>query len=1304
MATAFNNHTGSHRPNRKARRARTTPATASVLPVPSPGVWPGGSGYARYVGRVGALAVALGLGAAVATGFGVGGVGVAWATEDGETQTGDAPDGGQPADPQDESNLNTNTPTGAPQPTGTNTPPSGPTNAPSVPQMQFDSSGGALYPADDEDKDADEKEGADVSGQQGLSLTPPLPNTPPAADPPPPASPADSKIVVPQTNPGLNAPPAPPIPPGVTLPDPSTDTLKIEDNPGTGSLAARAGGGGGTQALTMFSALAADPDPQGPQLLMAAAAAAPGTPAPAPLVDQPDNLFEAVLGAPVVLANIAVTAVTTLLSSILTPGPTTPAPPVMLFVVLGWVQRELQRTFFNQSPTAVVDNVSTSEDVDANIAVLANDTDPDINTGPNAFPGDVLTVTDYTQPALGSVVLNPNGTFTYTPGQGLDDGETATDSFTYTVSDEASPWHIHGLGGLFFGGGHTSTATVNVTVTGANDAPVAVDDVDETTEDDPVSGNVLDNDTDIDVEDLTVANPGTLIGAHGTLTLAEDGSYTYTPGLGRVTLDAAQVDQGTWTDAIYIDGDKPYVAFTFTPTTTGTYVIEQVNAPTDTTLFIYDGPFDATAQSTNLLDTDDDSGPGLTPRLTVDLTAGQTYTIVNSTYDTGEALGLPLSFTTNGPAEIAGITVDPATDPLVQGLDDGETLEDTFTYLATDGDDFDDATLTVTINGLNDAPDAVDDVAQTTEDDPVSGNVLDNDTDIDVEDLTVANPGTLIGAHGTLTLAEDGSYTYTPGLGRVTLDAAQVDQGTWTDAIYIDGDKPYVAFTFTPTTTGTYVIEQVNAPTDTTLFIYDGPFDATAQSTNLLDTDDDSGPGLTPRLTVDLTAGQTYTIVNSTYDTGEALGLPLSFTTNGPAEIAGITVDPATDPLVQGLDDGETLEDTFTYLATDGDDFDDATLTVTINGLNDAPDAVDDVAQTTEDDPVSGNVLDNDTDIDVEDLTVANPGTLIGAHGTLTLAEDGSYTYTPGLGRVTLDAAQVDQGTWTDAIYIDGDKPYVAFTFTPTTTGTYVIEQVNAPTDTTLFIYDGPFDATAQSTNLLDTDDDSGPGLTPRLTVDLTAGQTYTIVNSTYDTGEALGLPLSFTTNGPAEIAGITVDPATDPLVQGLDDGETLEDTFTYLATDGDDFDDATLTVTINGADELAPGFEGQTIDYTYLFPTISTVYETTPDVTVGPGVEFPNIIPNYFSDLGTVDISNDRVLVTYNQDVFWSSGSFNGFRIFDEFGTVSDIVGVTLLQNGGNPGLDATRISFDANNVYLNSQGLDFQTGDVVELGIQFA
>ncbi|UUO01064.1 cadherin-like domain-containing protein [Mycolicibacterium novocastrense] len=329
------------------------------------------------------------------------------------------------------------------------------------------------------------------------------------------AAPADNEGPLAGSGPvpagGGNAPITPPLPAGQGTP---------EDLDPAGASARH----GEYTSMSLFSSNTGLPQ----QSLSITTIATYGTPAPAPLVHQPSNPIEAVVGGAAALINIATTAISTLLSSILTPGPTTPAPPVMLFVVTAWVQRELQRTFFNQRPHAQVDAITTSEDSDVDITVLSNDTDADIAASVHGLPaGDVLTVTDYTQPANGSVVLNSNGTFTYTPNAGYH----GTDTFSYTISDEASPWHLHGLGGFLGGGGHTSTTSVSITVEAVNDDPSAPTEiVDATDEDTPTNGNLLTGATDPDGDDLDVTLSSNSVGTYGNLTVnSETGAYTYTP-------------------------------------------------------------------------------------------------------------------------------------------------------------------------------------------------------------------------------------------------------------------------------------------------------------------------------------------------------------------------------------------------------------------------------------------------------------------------------------------------------------------------------------------------------------------------------------------------------------------------------------------------------------------------------------------------------------------------------------------------------------------------------------------------------
>ncbi len=120
--------------------------------------------------------------------------------------------------------------------------------------------------------------------------------------------------------------------------------------------------------------------------------------------------------------------------------------------------------------------------------------------------GDDLTFTLEDGPANGTVTVNEDGTYTYTPNPDY----TGDDSFTVTVDD---------------GNGGTDLITVNVTVTPENDPPVGAADPVTTPEDTPIDGTVTA--TDVDGDDLTFTlEDGP---ANGTVTVNEDGTYTYTP-------------------------------------------------------------------------------------------------------------------------------------------------------------------------------------------------------------------------------------------------------------------------------------------------------------------------------------------------------------------------------------------------------------------------------------------------------------------------------------------------------------------------------------------------------------------------------------------------------------------------------------------------------------------------------------------------------------------------------------------------------------------------------------------------------
>lgn len=129
--------------------------------------------------------------------------------------------------------------------------------------------------------------------------------------------------------------------------------------------------------------------------------------------------------------------------------------------------------------------------------------------------------------------------------------------------------------------------------------------------------------------------------------------------------------------------------------------------------------------------------------------------------------------------------------------------------------------------------------------------------------------------------------------------------------------------------------------------------------------------------------------------------------------------------------------------------------------------------------------------------------------------------------------------------------------------------------------------------------------------------------------------------------------------------------------------------------------FEGKTVGYQYLFPNIGTVYAgNSTSFAVGDGVELAGL---YGPDShATVDVSDTNILIDYYSSANWSNdATFNGFRIYDINGTLPDFTSVTINPTTNMPGLDAGRISFDANNIWVNWQGLIATSNTVVSLDV---
>ena len=429
----------------------------------------------------------------------------------------------------------------------------------------------------------------------------------------------------------------------------------------------------------------------------------------------------------------------------------------------------------NDAPVAVADTGTAVEagvvaGSDATGNVLANDTDVDT--------GDTKTVT--TTGAVvgthGTLTLNADGSYSYAVNNAdlavnalRLSTDTLTDTFSYTMSDAA---------------GATSSANLAITIHGANDAPVAIDDTGTAVEagvaaGSNATGNVLANDTDVDTGDSkTVTTTGALVGTHGTLTLNANGSYSYALDNADAAVNALRLPADTLTDTFsYTVHDTAGATSTANLTITIQGANDAPVAVADTGIAVEAGVVAGSNATGNVLAND------------TDVDAGDSKTVTTPTAPGGLAGAHgTLTLNADGSYSYAVNNADVAVNALRLPTD---TLTDTFNYTMVDAAGVaSSAALTVTIQGANDAPVAADDAgtavkAGASAGTNANGNVLANDTDVDSGDTkTVTNPtapGGLAGAHGTLTLNAGGSYSYAVDNADAAVIALRLPTDTLTD-------------------------------------------------------------------------------------------------------------------------------------------------------------------------------------------------------------------------------------------------------------------------------------------------------------------------------------------------------------------------------------------------------------------------------------------------------------------------------------------------------------------------------------------
>ncbi|MEP6872967.1 MAG: tandem-95 repeat protein [Burkholderiales bacterium] len=388
----------------------------------------------------------------------------------------------------------------------------------------------------------------------------------------------------------------------------------------------------------------------------------------------------------------------------------------------------------NDPPDANDDLASTPINTPITIPVLANDHDRD---------GDPLTVTGATlaNPALGTLIVNPNGTLSFTPANNT----TGPVVIAYTVSD---------------GHGGTDSATVTVNV-GNNTPPTGADSTHALAEDGSYAIAVADfGFADADAGQ-TLANVRIdSVPAAGTLLL---NGVAVVAG---AVISASEVAAGHLVYVPVANGNgSPYATFTFSVQDSAGAYDAAPNTLTLNVTPVNDAPVAVADVGAGLEDTPQ-SGNVLTNDSDVD---GDPLTVTQ--------------FVVNGVAHAAGTTavlagvgsllINPDGSYTFTPVADYNGPVPVATYTMTDGTALATAALALSVTPVNDPPVAVADSSNGAEDTAQIGNVLTNDSDVDGNVLAVsqfvvsgvahaAGTTAVLAGVGSLVINANGTYTFTP--------------------------------------------------------------------------------------------------------------------------------------------------------------------------------------------------------------------------------------------------------------------------------------------------------------------------------------------------------------------------------------------------------------------------------------------------------------------------------------------------------------------------------------------------------------
>ena len=728
---------------------------------------------------------------------------------------------------------------------------------------------------------------------------------------------------------------------------------------------------------------------------------------------------------------------------------------------------------------AVTEDVAV---VGGNITDSGSLTIADPDPGESSFQAETITGT------YGDLTIDTAGNWSYAADnsqaaiQSLDAGETLIDTLTVTAFDGTTHDVVITINGAedaaVIGGTSTGTVAEDGTLTASSSLTIT----DTDTSDNPISFN--------DVA-ATLGDNG-----YGNFEITS-GTWTFTLNNAHASVQALDVGENLNDTYTFIasDGSTQVVTVTINGTEDGSVI-----GGTATGTVAEDGTLTA-SNTLTITDTDTSDNPvsfnDVVP------------TLGDNSYGNFEITGNTWTFTlNNGHAS-------------VQALDVGETLNDMYTFTASDGST---QVVTVTINGAEDAAlIGGSSVGAVTED----GTLLATDTltitDVDTND----NPIRFNNVAATLSDNGYGNFEISGNIWAFTLNNAHAA----VQALDV-GETLNDTYTFTAYDGSTQVVTvTINGAEDAALIggtsvgavTEDGSL-TTSDTLTISDTDTSDNP-----ISFNDVAA---TLGDNGYGNFEITGNTWTFTLNN-GHVA-----------VQALDVGETLNDTFTFTASEGST---QVVTVTINGAEDGSVIGGTATGTVTEDgtlTASNTLTISDTDTSDNPISFNDVAATLGDNGYGNFEITGNtWTFTLNNGHVAVQALDV------------GETLNDTFTFTASEGSTQVVTvtingaedgSVIGGTATGTVTEDGTLTA-SNTLTISDTDTSDNP-----ISFNDVAA---TLGDNGYGNFEITGNTWTFTlNNGHAA-------------VQALDVGETLNDTFTFIASDGST---QVVTVTINGAEDAA--------------------------------------------------------------------------------------------------------------------------------------